>query len=79
MSFVCGMVRTALQIKKEVLDVLSKNGELTLRDLDRKVNTSSETIKTQVKELEYFDKVVVLKHKRSVKTGRPYTTVRLKK
>jgi predicted ArsR family transcriptional regulator len=73
------MVRTALQIKKEVLDVLSKNGELTLRDLDRKVNTSSETIKTQVKELEYFGRVVVLKHERSVKNGRPYTTVRLKK
>jgi predicted ArsR family transcriptional regulator len=73
------MRRNALQIKQEILDVLSKNGELSLRDLDRKVNTNYQTIRTQVKELEYFNKVIVTKHKKSEKTGRPYTTVKLKK
>ena len=73
------MRRNALAIKKEILDTLSKNGELSLRELDRKVNTSSETIRAQVKELEYFDKVIVTKHKRSEKNGRPFTTVKIKR
>lgn len=72
------MRRNALAIKKEILDILSKNGELTLRDLDIKANTNSETIRSQIKELEYFGKVIVTKHKKSEKTGRPYTTVKLK-
>jgi predicted ArsR family transcriptional regulator len=73
------MRRNALEIKKEILAVLSKNGELSLRDLDRKVNTNYQTIRSQVKELEYFEKVIVTNHKKSEKTGRPYTTVKLKK
>jgi DNA-binding Lrp family transcriptional regulator len=73
------MRRSALEIKKKILDVLSKNGELSLKELDIKVNTNNKTILAQVRELEYFDKVIVTKHKRSEKTGRPYTTVKLKK
>lgn len=71
------MRRNALEIKKKILDVLSKNGELSLRDLDRKVNTNNKTIMNHIEELEYFGKVIVTKHKKSEKNGRPYTTVKL--
>jgi len=70
--------RKALDIKKDILKLLKDEGEMSLRDLDIKVNTNSQTIKTQIEELEFFDKVVVLKHPKSDKTGRPFTTVRLK-
>ncbi len=70
--------RTALDIKKEILKVLRENGEMSLRDLDIKVNTNYRTIRQQVKELEFFDKIEIIKHKKSEKTGRPYTSVKLK-
>ena len=69
--------RKALDIKKEILKVLRQHGELSLRELDIKVNTNSSTIKTQVEELVFFDKVEITKHPKNDKTGRPYTTVKL--
>ena len=59
--------------------VLRENGETSLRDLDIKVNTSYSTIRDQIEELNYFDLVEIKKHDKSEKTGRPYTTVKLKK
>jgi DNA-binding Lrp family transcriptional regulator len=73
------MRRNALQIKKEILDILAKNGELSLRELDIKTNTSYQTIRAQVKELEFFGKVEIINHKKNEKNGRPYTTVKLKR
>jgi len=70
--------RKPLNIKKEILRVLKENGELSLRELDIKVNTNYQTIRDQVKELEFFGKVEIIKHEKSEKTGRPYTSVRLK-
>lgn len=71
------MKRSSLIIKKKILEVL-KQGEMSLRALESKVNTSYETIRIQVEELEFFGKVVITKHEKSEKNGRPYTTVKLK-
>ena len=71
------MRRTFLQIRKEILRTLIKNGELSLRQLDRKVNTSSETIRRQVKDLESLDFVVVKHYKSHPKNKKPYTTCRI--
>lgn len=73
------MKRKPLEIKKRILQVLKENKELSLRELDIKVNTSYQTIRDQIEELEYFGQVEVIKHKKNPKTGRPYTSVRLKK
>ena len=72
------MKRKPLDIKKEIVKVLRENKELSLRELDIKVNTNYKTIRDQIEELEYFGIVEVIKHKKSEKTGRPYTSVRLK-
>lgn len=69
--------RKPLDIKKEILRILKENGELSLRELDIKVNTGYKTIRDQVKELEFFGKVEIIKHKKSEKTGRPFTSVKL--
>ena len=71
------MRRKALDIKKKILEVLRKEGEMSLRELDIKVNTNSSTIKTQIEELEFFGKVDVLKHSKNEINGRPYRTVKL--
>lgn len=73
------MKRKPLEIKKKILQVLKENGELSLRKLDIKVNTSYQTIRDQIKELEFFDKIEIIRHKKSEKTGRPYITVKLKR
>jgi predicted ArsR family transcriptional regulator len=71
------MRRKALEIKLKILDVLKREGELSLRELERKVNTNCVTIKTQVEELEFFGKVKMILHAKSEANGRPYKTVRL--
>ena len=71
------MRRKALEIKKKILDVLKKEGELSLRELDIKVNTNSETIRTQTEELEFFGKVKITTYPKNEVNGRPYTTVKL--
>lgn len=72
------MKRKPLDIKKIILKILKEQGELSLRELDIKVNTSYQTIRDQIKELEFFGKVEVIRHQKSEKTGRPYTSVKLK-
>ena len=73
------MKRKPLEIKKKILQVLKENRELSLRELDIKVNTSYQTIRDQIGELEYFGLIEIIKHKKSERTGRPYTSIRLKK
>lgn len=70
--------RKPLEIKKSILYILKKQGEMSLRDLDIKVNTSYQTVRDQVEELKYFGLVDVTKHEKSEKNGRPYTSVKLK-
>jgi len=70
--------REGLDIKKKILDVLKQHGEVSLRELETKTNTNNITIQKHVEELEFFGKVVVTKHPKNDKNGRPFTTVRLK-
>ena len=70
--------RKPLEIKKKILKILKECRELSLRELDIKVNTNYKTIRDQIEELEFFGLVEVISHKRNEKTGRPYTSVRLK-
>lgn len=72
------MKRKPLDIKKAILDVLKQHGEMSLRELDIKVNTNYKTIRDQIDELVFFGKVEVINHKINPNTGRPYTTVKLK-
>ena len=71
--------RDPFKIKKEILLILKKHGEISLRGLDIKVNTNYKTIRKQIEELEFFGKVEIIKHKKSKINGRPYTSVRLKR
>jgi len=70
--------RKALDIKKGIIRILKEYGELSLRELDIKVNTNSHTVKTQIEELEFFNKVIILRHNKNKRNGRPFTTVKLK-
>ncbi|MFC2138976.1 winged helix-turn-helix domain-containing protein [Bacteroidota bacterium] len=71
--------RVGLDIKKKILEILKENGEMSLGEIERKTNTNNLTILNHIKELEFFDKVKVIKHEKNEKTGRPYTTVKPKR
>ena len=71
------MRRKALEIKKKIIEILKKHGEMSLRDLETKANTNNKTIKTQIEELEWFGKVIVLKHNKNEKNGGPYTSIKI--
>ena len=70
--------RKGLDLKKIILQILKKYGEMSLGELERKTDTNNLTILNHLEELEFLDKVEIIKHKKSEKTGRPYTTVKLK-
>ncbi len=68
--------RSSLEIKKEILKLL-RGKEMTLRLLEKKVDTNPNTIRTQIKELEHLGFVEVIEHEKSTHTGRPFRTVKL--
>lgn len=70
--------RSGLEVKKKILTVLKEHGEMSLGELERKTNSNNLTILSHLKELEFFNKVEIIKHDKSEKTGRPYTSVKLK-
>ncbi|MFA6550042.1 MAG: ArsR family transcriptional regulator [Candidatus Gracilibacteria bacterium] len=68
--------RSGLIIKKEIIKCLKKE-ECVISQLERKVNTSDKVLKRHLAELEFLGIVKIIKHNKSSKTGRPYTTAKL--
>ncbi|MCH7523921.1 MAG: hypothetical protein IIC74_02645 [Bacteroidetes bacterium] len=70
------MKRSPLELKKDIIKLLREK-ERSLRELDIKVNCGYRTILNQCEELRFLGIVKLTKHKRSAKTGRPYSTAEL--
>jgi len=70
--------RSGLDLKKKILQILKENGEISLGEIERKTNTNNLTILNHVQELEFFGLVEITRHSKNEKTGRPYTSVKLK-
>ena len=68
--------RTGLDIKKAILDLLRQKPHI-ISEMERKVNTSDRVIKRHVSELEFLGIVKVIRHKKSEKTGWPFSVVEL--
>lgn len=71
------MKRKSIEIRKAILKLLNKHGELSLRQLESKVNTASLTIKAHVEDLESLGFVKVKHHKSHPKNKRPYKTCKI--
>ncbi|GEM_PF-2348844 len=68
--------KSGLDIKKGIIKLL-KEKECSLRELETKLNTNYLTIRNHCRELEYLKILEFIKHKTSVRNGRPYTSVRI--
>ena len=69
-------LRSGLELKKNIIKLL-RDTELSIRSLDIKLNTGSQTIFMHCKELEFLGIIKFNKHKKNEKNGRPYTSVSL--
>lgn len=68
--------RSALEIKKAIFHAL-QDGEIKLKQLERRTKTDSRTLLKHLEELEWFGIVEVRYHHRSKTNGQPYRTVRI--
>jgi predicted transcriptional regulator len=73
------MKRKPLDIKKQILKVLSEENEISVKKLERKVNTNYQSILNNLEELEYFGYVKVSKTNDKSLNGREYLIVKLLK
>lgn len=67
--------RSSFKIKEEILK-LSKT-EKTLAELERKINTGFNTIKSNCEELEKFGFIKMQKYQKHQKNGKPFFKVSL--
>ena len=71
--------RNVKEIKRSILRILDKEGNLTFAQLERKVNTGFITIKSNCEELEKFGAVSITKMDKHKATGRSYFLISLTK
>ncbi len=67
--------RSSFDIKKKILE-LSKS-EKTFAELERKINTGFNTIKSNCEELEKFGFIEIKKEKKHEKNGRPFFIIKI--
>lgn len=67
--------RTSFEIKKKILE-LSKT-EKTLAELERKINTGFNTIKSNCEELEKFGFLKITPEKKHSKNGKPFFKIKI--
>lgn len=68
--------KSGLDIKKKILELL-KTKEHSLKQLERKVNTNYNTIKSHCQELEYLKIIEIEEYSENKFNGRPYLVARL--
>ena len=69
--------RSSLELKKDILRYLKKNGETSLKELDMKLRSGFRSIKIQIKELNFFKTIEIIPIEKNPKTGRPSTSVKI--
>jgi len=73
------MKRKPLEIKKKILEILSSERKISIKKLERKVNTNYQSILNNCEELEYFGFVKISKISQGSLNGREYLVVELLK
>ena len=72
------MKRKPLEIKKEILKILKEEKEISVKQLERKVNTNYQTILNNCEELKYFGLITIEKTSKDSVNGREYLLITLK-
>lgn len=70
-----GNKRKPLEIKKEIIKILNQEKNISVKKLERKINTNYQTIINNCKELEYFGILKMKKTKEKSLNGREYLII----
>jgi len=68
--------RSSFNIKKKILGLI-KSSPMTLAQLERKVNTGFNTIKSNCQELESYEFIKIEKKEKHPKSGKPYFQIKI--
>lgn len=68
--------RSSFDIKKKML-MLLKSSPMTLAQLERKINTGFNTVKSNCEELESYGFIKVEKKEKHPKSGKPYFQIKI--
>jgi predicted transcriptional regulator len=71
--------RKPLEIKKKILSILKEEKKISVKQLERKVNTNYQTIVNNCEELEYLGFIKVNRVRENSNNGRDYLIVELTK
>ena len=71
------MKRKPLEIKKKIIEILKKEGEVSIKKLEKKVNTNYQTILNNCEELEYFGIIKTRKTYEESVNGKSYRVAEL--
>lgn len=64
--------RNAIEIRKEILELLKQNKEVSIRKIETKVNSNFKTIKRQVEDLESLGFIKIHSYNSHPKNQKPY-------
>jgi len=70
------MKRKPLEIKKQILKILKEEGEISVKKLERKINTNYQTILNNCEELQFFGLVKIYKTKEKSLNGKEYLKIK---
>lgn len=71
--------RKPLEIKKKILEILKQEELISIKKLEKKINTNYQTIVNNCEELEYFKFVKISKTNKDSLNGKEYLVVKLLK
>jgi predicted transcriptional regulator len=71
------MKRKPLEIKKKIIEILKKEGEVSIKKLEKKVNTNYQTIINNCEELEYLGIIKTRKTYDDSVNGKSYRVAEL--
>lgn len=71
------MKRKPIEIKKQILKILQTELTISIKQLERKINTNYQTIINNCEELQYFGFVKIKKTKEDSVNGREFLIVEL--
>lgn len=70
------MKRKPLEIKKQILKILKEEGKISVKKLERKINTNYQTILNNCEELQFFGLVKIYKTKEKSLNGKEYLKIK---
>ena len=69
--------RNSIQVRNDILKVLNKKGEMSIRALEREANSNPKTLRDLIADLKMLELISVQEHKFHPKNNKPYKNCKI--